>query len=120
MNIKMTIPDVQNMFEERYYASRETEHAFGFRPNDDPLPEYWTPKDYELHAKAGHALICYPNQTSIVRPITLEEMASRYAVAARSFLKDLLYLGQFELDGIYSLLGSIPRSSAAEYDTIRA
>ena len=96
--VKMTTKDVSGLFHNRYYAADETEQVFGFRPKDITLPEYWKPEDYELHAEAGHLLICYPNRLPNLEPVTFEEMAKR-ALAGKSVSEGLLWQSQFSRDG---------------------
>ncbi|MEI6650120.1 MAG: hypothetical protein WCL23_01655 [Candidatus Moraniibacteriota bacterium] len=106
MDIKMTIPDAQSIFGKKFYADDQTEQVFGFRPKDDPLPGYWTSKDYELHAEAGHMLICYPVRFCYPNrlqntPITLEKMATWYSSVVSSLPAGLLWGDQFEESGNY-------------------
>ncbi|MEI7750027.1 MAG: hypothetical protein WCJ25_03410 [Candidatus Moraniibacteriota bacterium] len=95
----MTIPDVKSIFGKKFYADDQTEQVFGIRPQYIPLPKDWTPKDYELHAEAGHMLICYPDRQQNSKPITLEAMATSYA-RQDGLPAGLLWNGQFEESGL--------------------
>jgi hypothetical protein len=100
MGVKMTISDVQSIFGKQFYADDQTERVFGIRPQHIPLPEYWTWKDYEMHAKEGHMLICYPDRQQNSKPITLEEMSTSYA-RQDGLPAGLLWSDQFGKSGNY-------------------